>query len=236
MQRADACLQHGADEAREALPLFGRHYRQDPGALLFALTDLQERASAPPPRNCTAANQQWTQGSHSCQGAVTAANHKATQTLTDNTGTSTGIAVYRCWDGSWQKQSGGCGVACLAGTRSWTVGSSACTASITAGIHNRQTTVTDSVGTERGHRHLPMHQQRLVGGIRLHLRAALHCRHRLCRTKALLQDLHKQVCGVHLQFSLFLPDTVLQHLHQHLCRMYAGRWGVERLGVLECLY
>ena len=106
------------------------------------------------PSNCTAASQQWTQSTHSCQASTTAANHKAEQTLTDSSGPSTGTATYRCWDGAWQKQSSACGTACAVAPKTWSQvwgqNTKSCTASITAGIHNRQTTVTDSVGTERG--------------------------------------------------------------------------------------
>ena len=122
--------------------------------LSCALSKICKNNQCVTPANCTAANQQWTQGSHSCQGAVTAANHKATQTLTDNTGTSTGIAVYRCWDGSWQKQSGVCGTACIAATQTWSQvwgqNTKTCTGSITAAVHGQVVTATDSTGTEQG--------------------------------------------------------------------------------------
>ena len=106
------------------------------------------------PANCSAANQQWTQGSNSCQGATTAANHKVTQTLTDNTAPDTGTATYRCWDGAWQKQSGVCGTACAVTTQAWTQvwgkNTKTCTGSATTAIHGQSVTVTDTTGTEQG--------------------------------------------------------------------------------------
>ena len=96
------------------------------------------------PANCSAATASWTESTYSCTAPLTAKNHNTTVTLTDNTGTDTGVATYKCWDGTWTKQKGGCGPACPAETKNWTVGSNACSASIATGIPGQTKTANDT--------------------------------------------------------------------------------------------
>ena len=96
------------------------------------------------PANCTASTANWTERAYACTAPLTATNHNTTQVVTDTTGTDTGTAPYQCWDGAWSKQSGGCGPSCPAGTQNWTVGSNACSATITTGIAGSTTTANDT--------------------------------------------------------------------------------------------
>ena len=94
--------------------------------------------------NCPAGTATWTESTYSCTAPLTAKNHNTTVTLTDSTGTDPGTATYKCWDGTWIKQKGGCGPSCPAGTKHWTVGSNACSAAIATGIAGSTTTANDT--------------------------------------------------------------------------------------------
>lgn len=102
-------------------------------------------------RNRLGSPKTWTDtsGIRSCAASLTAGNHKATQTITDTTDPDTGTATYRCWDGSWQEQSAGCGARCTTQSVSWK-GGGTCDGSLTDAISGQSSTITDSTGNTRG--------------------------------------------------------------------------------------
>ena len=55
---------------------------------------------------CPAHTPVWTVGANDCRAPVTGANSGETRTATDNSGTYTGTATYKCDDGTWLEQPG----------------------------------------------------------------------------------------------------------------------------------
>ena len=71
------------------------------------------------PPGCSATTATWTGDTHSCTGSLTTTNHNQKKTIRDTSIPGVGTATYKCWAGSWQKQSSSCVHSCTYRTAHW---------------------------------------------------------------------------------------------------------------------
>ena len=71
------------------------------------------------PPGCSTTTATWTGDTHSCTGSLTTTNHNQKKTIRDTSIPGVGTATYKCWAGSWQKQSSSCVHSCTYRAAHW---------------------------------------------------------------------------------------------------------------------